>query len=156
MTQETKPFSLEDLSPPMKLLLCIVTFIIVYYTFSGHFTKRAMNESRPTPSYSQQTQTQDTKTTSSNSALAYWKEDDFNAKYACHTLVKEQLISPTSAKFPYSNYEYKVYSDVDSILMLESYVDSQNGFWATIRTRYSCALNIQNQKIVNGWIQLIE
>jgi uncharacterized membrane protein len=63
-----------------------------------------------------------------NSIMAYVMMQDF---------VKRRLVSPNSAKFPYTNdadvtiekdgYEYVIFS----------YVDSQNGFGAMLRTYYS-------------------
>lgn len=52
--------------------------------------------------------------------------------------VKEKLISPHSADFPYSiDGVYKVN---DTTYNVSSYVDSQNGFGAMIRSNYSCQI----------------
>ncbi|REH54540.1 hypothetical protein C7448_10260 [Tenacibaculum gallaicum] len=71
------------------------------------------------------------------------------AAYAAQKFVERQLKSPSTAKFPSlnkskvekSNNEYKI----------SSYVDSQNGFGAMIRSNYTVKL----RKKENGNISLI-
>lgn len=53
-------------------------------------------------------------------------------------IVKDQLRSPASATFP--PYEYQVIqTDLGEYIVI-SYVDSQNGFGALIRTHFVCEL----------------
>lgn len=53
---------------------------------------------------------------------------------------EKHLVLPTTAKFPYIGDAYEV-TKLDSVTWLvDSYVDSQNGFGAFIRTRYVAKL----------------
>lgn len=76
---------------------------------------------------------------SSNKMLAYSYAEDF---------VKKRLKSPSTAEFPglfdkadhikeLGNDEYKI----------NSWVDSQNGFGATIRTNFKCKIIFEGDKV---------
>lgn len=54
----------------------------------------------------------------------------------CQDLVKGELISPSTADFPSFDFESNIAPD--DLYIIRSYVDSQNGFGATIRTRWRC------------------
>lgn len=89
---------------------------------------------------------QSTPTSSSEDLLAYNYAEDF---------VKQQLKSPSTAKFPgiwdgkrdhitkLGNREYKI----------NSYVDSQNGFGAMLRSNWSCVIYFEGDKV--GYRDLI-
>lgn len=51
------------------------------------------------------------------------------------TFVKQMLVSPASAEFPYSD-EAQVVKYGDSVYAIKSFVDSQNGFGAMLRSDY--------------------
>ncbi|WP_177344932.1 zinc ribbon domain-containing protein [Pseudomonas sp. PA15(2017)] len=56
--------------------------------------------------------------------------------------VKRQLKSPTSAKFPYtSDRDVSITKISDCRYQIHSYVDSQNGFGAMIRSRFSVIMD---------------
>lgn len=63
----------------------------------------------------------------------------YKIKKDCKNLIQKQLVSPASAKF--SNYEegkyWLIYYDVDS----------QNKFWAMIRSKRECTTNINKDKV---------
>lgn len=57
----------------------------------------------------------------------------------CQDAVKKRLKAPSTAKFP--RYERGiVYANVGMRYTVNSYVDSQNGFGAMLRTNYTCEL----------------
>ena len=59
-----------------------------------------------------------------------------------HICVEQNLKSPSSAEYPYGTDG--VVQINDSIFVVNSYVDSQNGFGAMLRTKYRCKLTILN------------
>jgi fucose permease len=66
--------------------------------------------------------------------------NDVDAFVMSQSFVEQRLIAPTTAKFPYIGDAYEV-TKLDSVTWLvDSYVDSQNGFGAFIRTRYVAKL----------------
>ena len=56
--------------------------------------------------------------------------------------VKEKLKSPASADFPVDLNHVKIITD--SLFVINSYVDAQNSFGATIRTNYRCTVSTTN------------
>lgn len=62
-----------------------------------------------------------------------------NAYVDCQEKVKLRLKSPASAEFE-TSYEDAVKQINDSIFEISSYVDSQNGYGAMLRTRFHCKL----------------
>lgn len=68
------------------------------------------------------------------------ERDDIDAFVMSQSFVEQRLIAPATAKFPYIGDAYEV-TKLDSVTWLvDSYVDSQNGFGAFIRTRYVAKL----------------
>lgn len=65
--------------------------------------------------------------------------------------VKDALKSPSTADFPFS--DYKCTRDFDSNYVITSYVDSQNEFGATVRTRFQVVLRYKSGKVIdpNNW-----
>ena len=65
------------------------------------------------------------------------------SKIEVHTLVvglvKEQLVSPSTAKIKYN--PDNIYEVNDTIFLVKGYVDSENSFGAMIRTNFSCQIN---------------
>lgn len=59
--------------------------------------------------------------------------------------VRQQMKSPSSCQFP-SSYEFIVLKEPDNRYFVQSYVDSQNSFGATIRTHFSCELKPNSEK----------
>lgn len=77
--------------------------------------------------------------TVANKMLAYSYAEDF---------VKQRLKSPSTAKFP------SIFEKADHITELgnnkyriNSWVDSQNGFGAMLRSRFSCKIIFKDEKI---------
>lgn len=60
---------------------------------------------------------------------------EVRAKHSCEDAVKAQLKSPSTAKFEYAT----VNGSRTSELLVVGSVDSQNGFGATVRARFTCA-----------------
>ncbi len=54
----------------------------------------------------------------------------------CQDIVKGELVSPSTADFPFMDFSAN--AAPDNLYIIKSYVDSQNGFGATIRTRWRC------------------
>lgn len=67
-------------------------------------------------------------------------------------LVEEYLKSPKTAKFPFGGAQNHVEETVPGIFIIRSYVDSQNSFGATIRTKFFCKL----QQKANGKFEVIQ
>ena len=76
--------------------------------------------------------------------------DGHDAYLESQSFVKKHLKSPSTAEFPYYN---RVKNNVKYLgtnkYKIDSYVDSQNSFGATIRTNYSCTIIF----IGNGQVQ---
>ncbi|WP_319230545.1 zinc ribbon domain-containing protein [Draconibacterium orientale] len=76
---------------------------------------------------------------STNKFLAYNYAEDF---------VKESLKSPSTAKFPGVSEKDQHTTDLGGgKYKIESWVDSQNGFGATIRTRFSCIIIFEGNNV---------
>lgn len=69
------------------------------------------------------------------------------AYVASQLFVKENLKSPSTAKFPYKGYTV-VEQEINKYLV-KSYVDSQNGFGAMIRSYYICVVSVDEK---GNWI----
>lgn len=67
----------------------------------------------------------------------------FNAYYNSQQCVKELLKSPSTAEFPSGSEQFVTRIDEDTYL-INSYVDSQNGFGAMLRTNYVCQITLNN------------
>lgn len=61
------------------------------------------------------------------------------AVHAAHGYVTQRLKSPATAQFPYTS-DHAVDTDKSGNFVVESYVDSENGFGANIRTHYRCTM----------------
>jgi hypothetical protein len=73
--------------------------------------------------------------------------DKFNADVMCESFVKDRLRAPATAKF--SPFEETTISELgDDRWRVAGYVDSQNGFGALIRDRYSCTVRYEGE---NKW-----
>lgn len=70
----------------------------------------------------------------------------------CEEYIKSILKSPSTADFPL--YDEWKYSKNKNKLIVQSYVDSQNGFGATVRSNFQFTINIKTEAvtslIVNG------
>jgi DNA-directed RNA polymerase subunit RPC12/RpoP len=69
---------------------------------------------------------------------------DTEAYVKAMRFVKEQLISPSSAKFP--NWDYQIFQSGDLRWTIKSYVDAQNGFGALIRQNYTIIVRYDNER----------
>jgi len=70
------------------------------------------------------------------------KEDLCSMAYIIHQdIVKNLLKSPSTADFPWN--DYRCSRSTDKLYRITSYVDSQNGFGAMIRTDYQISLEYQ-------------
>ncbi|NQT78011.1 MAG: zinc ribbon domain-containing protein [Bacteroidetes bacterium] len=74
--------------------------------------------------------------------------DGLDAYLEAQSFVKKHLKSPSTADFPYYN---KVENNVKYLgtnkYKIESWVDSQNSFGATIRTKFSCTIIFVGDKV---------
>jgi hypothetical protein len=58
--------------------------------------------------------------------------------------VRDRLKAPSTAEFPIAMDDDDQYRKInDSTFKVESYVDSENGFGAKIRTNYSCMITLR-------------
>lgn len=74
------------------------------------------------------------------------KDHSSDMKYMCTEWVKLMLKAPSTADFPsISKFRYGV---VKKQLLVQSYVDSQNGFGAQIRTKFICYFDLREDDIV--------
>lgn len=74
-------------------------------------------------------------------------QDDYNyITVMCNKLAKDNLKSPSTAKFP-STYNRIAYSSEDGKYYYSTHVDSQNSFGATTRTQMGCIWNKDNGKL---------
>jgi hypothetical protein len=70
--------------------------------------------------------------------------------------VQQKLKAPSSADFPVFD-ENMVITNDDKRFKVESYVDAQNSFGATVRTRYVCIVtHIEKDKWELNTIQLLD
>lgn len=77
--------------------------------------------------------------------LEEWiKKNGSLAYVTCKNVVKSQLKSPSTADFPWA--DYKAWA-AGGFLYVHSYVDAQNGFWAQIRTNFTCKFELQNEDL---------
>jgi hypothetical protein len=65
--------------------------------------------------------------------------DSVMALFMSHQFIKDRLKSPGSAKFA-EVYESKMTTINDTTFRVKSFVDSQNGFGALLRTHYVCTI----------------
>lgn len=68
-----------------------------------------------------------------------------DAFYTSQAFIEQRLKSPSTAKFA-SRDESKVLNMGENLYVIVSYVDSQNGFGAMIRTKYNIALKYTEDK----------
>lgn len=66
---------------------------------------------------------------------------------ASHQFIEERLKSPSTAEWCYGDDQVSQIND--STFFINSCVDSQNGFGAMIRTRYSCNIIFRSNNMVN-------
>lgn len=68
--------------------------------------------------------------------------------------VKENLKSPSTAKFPFQEYSWSDPDTKNNSVMIKSFVDSQNGFGAEIRTTYFVTVKFKGglAEDINNWI----
>lgn len=60
-------------------------------------------------------------------------------------VIKNNLKSPSTAKFPYCN-KYDI-SKTEKWYLVKWYVDSENSFWAMIRSYFTCDVEVTSDKI---------
>jgi len=75
----------------------------------------------------------------------------------CKNLVKEKLISPATADFPFLDRE--TYNKGNQKYLIRSYVDSQNGNGALIRTNWNCEIKYNGTGATenpNSWSSELE
>lgn len=68
----------------------------------------------------------------------------------CQNLVKNKLISPATAKFPWNSVVDVFPAETNTTYHVLSYVDSQNRFGATLRTYFKCKLKSTGNDF-EGW-----
>jgi hypothetical protein len=65
--------------------------------------------------------------------------DEATAMANIKLAVESRLKSPSSASFPFLDIQFK--ANADGTYRLDSYVDAQNGFGATIRGQYTAVVD---------------
>lgn len=68
------------------------------------------------------------------------KDRSIQAAIICSNFVEQSLKSPSSAEFPFGRAAGWARQMPDQNYLIRSYVDSQNGFGAMIRTWYVCGI----------------
>ena len=74
-------------------------------------------------------------------------EEASNLQLTCEECVKRILKAPSTAKFP-NILDWKFQKDKD-IVIVQSYVDSQNGFGAMLRSNFQITLNTTDKKVIS-------
>lgn len=72
--------------------------------------------------------------------LVYTHTDDYQAKRACESWVRDQLTSPSTAKFSDEDW-FEAGESLTGRPAVDGAVDSQNEYGAMIRSRFSCAMS---------------
>ncbi len=75
------------------------------------------------------------------------KKSIYDAWVFCQYLVESKLVSPKTAKFQFAGAD-KIKITTDGVYLINSYVDSQNLFGATVRTNFHCRLAVKNDKFI--------
>ncbi len=83
-----------------------------------------------------------------NLILSLDEKSDY--QYKCKEVMNEILVSPSTAKYP-NIYEWAIFKNNEGIVV-QSYVDSQNGFGAEIRSDFQFLIKYDNiiSLIING------
>lgn len=77
-------------------------------------------------------------------------ESSANMAYIqCQDFVKQDLKSPTSAKFTLDDFTSR--KESNDVYIINSYVDSQNSYGAIIRQNFICKIKLDNKD--NGTLQ---
>jgi hypothetical protein len=118
----------------LTVILFVGIFILILHT-AGIFSKDTSNSSSSSSS-----------NVSKNRSLAYHYAKDF---------VKKQLKSPSTAEFPgiFEKDGHIVELGNDSYKIV-SWVDSQNGFGATIRSKFSCTITFNGKQVTCSGLQI--
>lgn len=82
------------------------------------------------------------------------KNDPYQAYVFSQSLVKEKLKSPKSAKFPW--YSDDFIKEKGNVVTVSAYVDAENSFGATIRTKYVATITFKDGEPESGSVRLIE
>ena len=89
---------------------------------------------------------QSSRTASASSGYGSEKEcgDEASAFVASKDYVKTRLKSPATADFPFLDFQHAEMEDCQ--MLIRSYVDSQNGFGAMIRSNYDAVLEYKRDR----------
>lgn len=83
------------------------------------------------------------------------KEDTYISCYTfSQILVKDKLKSPKSATFP--TYSEDFITDKGDTIIVSAYVDAENSFGASIRTRYKATVKLNHGVPDKGTVILLE
>lgn len=80
---------------------------------------------------------------------------NFDALYDSQQFVKKKLKAPSTAEFPYEA-QSTIMKENDTTFTIISYVDSQNGFGAMLRSNYSCKILYSSDNMVHCTNLIIE
>ena len=85
---------------------------------------------------------------SSSSSSSSYSTDKFLAYNYAEGFIKQKLKSPSTAKFPgiSEKDQHTTYLGSEKY-KIESWVDSQNSFGATIRTKFSCIIIFEGNEV---------
>lgn len=72
--------------------------------------------------------------------------------YYSQQLVKDELKSPKSAKFPVYDESFADYDESKGIVIISAYVDADNSFGANIRTKYVATITVSNGEPKSGFV----
>jgi len=120
----------------MGRVLFVLFLVIVIMTVIGSL-QNGRNASSDPSSSAPKRPSSGSSTNSSNKFLAYYCAEDF---------VERKLKSPSTAKFPKTMERSKHITDLGGgKFKINSWVDSQNSFGATIRTNFTCTVIIKGE-----------
>ena len=70
------------------------------------------------------------------------------------TLVKEQLKSPDSAKFPAYSDSFAKYDEKTNTVTIKAYVNAQNSLGATVKTNYTAIITVDSGHAKSGFVTI--
>jgi len=128
-----------------KAIGCIL-MIIIFGAIFILVLNTCSDDEKPVEVKREQINTPQQINTSQQRMLAYSYAESF---------IKQKLKSPSTAKFPgvFEKNEHVSFQDTN-VYLINSWVDSQNGFGAIIRSNFKCQITFRNDSIFADKMEL--